>query len=123
MEPSSEDKKRLKEEFKNRKKTPGVFTITNTSNGKVFLGSCLEVDRPLRRIKFELELGSFAFNNPELQQDFADNGKASFRFEVVERVAESEEKPEEALERLEEKYLDRLDRSKTYNRDDRIRFR
>ena len=123
MEPSSEDTKRLKEEFKNRKRTPGVFTITNTRNGKVFLGSCLEVDRPLRRIQFELELGSFRFNNPELQQDFADYGKECFRFEVVERAAESEEKPEEVLERLEVKYLDRLDRSNTYNRDDRIRFR
>ncbi|NLT36364.1 MAG: GIY-YIG nuclease family protein [Gaiellales bacterium] len=123
MEPTNEDKKRLKEEFKNRKQTAGVFTITNTTNGRVFLGSCLDADRPLRRIQFELELGSFSFNNPELQEDFMAHGKESFHFEVVETVAESEEKPEEALERLEEKHLARLDRSNTYNRGDRIRFR
>lgn len=118
---SSDAKKQLKEEYKSRKRNAGVFAITNTLNGRVFLGSCLEADRPLRRIFFQLELGSFV--NRALQEDFKRLGKDAFLAQVLETVPAAADDPDGELEKLEEKYLAALDRSNTYNKDDKIRFR
>ena len=118
---TNEQRKQLKEEYKSRQRVAGIFTITNTVDGKVFLGSCLDAERPLRRIRFELQLGSF--KNRKLQDDFARLGEDAFRFAVLETVPTSAEDPEEELERLEEKHLAGLDPSASYNTDSRIRFR
>ena len=118
---ANDERKRMKEEYKSRQRVAGIFTVTNTVDGKVFLGSCLDAERPLRRIRFELQLGSF--KNRELQNDYARLGEDAFRFAVLESVPTSAEDPEEELERLEEKHLAGLDPSASYNTDSRIRFR
>jgi hypothetical protein len=118
---TSDQRKRMKEEYKTRQRVAGVFAITNTMDERVFLGSCLDAERPLRRIRFELQLGSF--RNRELQRDYARLGEEAFCFAVLETVPTSAEDPEEELEALEEKHLAGLDLSASYNIDSRIRFR
>ena len=50
----NDERKRLKRAYKDLRPTGGVFAVTNTIDGKTFLGSCLDAERPLRRIRFEL---------------------------------------------------------------------
>jgi hypothetical protein len=118
---SGEERKRLKEEFKGRPHVAGIFAVTNKDNGRVFLGSCLEADRPLRRLRFELQLGSC--RNRELQADFDRLGEDSFLFAVLETVPAEAADPSEELELLEKQHLAALDPARSYNQDDRIRFR
>lgn len=118
---ADEQRRRLKEEYKTRKRVAGVFRVANTGNGRVFLGSCLDAERPLRRMRFELQLGSF--RNQSLQRDFTQWGEDAFRFEVVETVPADAEDISDRLEQLEMKHLAALDRDTAYNENDRIRFR
>jgi hypothetical protein len=118
---TNDQRKRMKEEYKSRRRLAGVFAITNTVDEKVFLGSCLDAERPLGRIRFELQLGSF--RNRGLQDDYTRLGEDAFHFAVLETVPLSAEDPEDELERLEAKHLAALDRSSSYNTDSRIRFR
>ena len=116
-----EERKKLKAEYKMQRRAAGVFAVTNIVEGRVFLGSCLDAERPLRRILFELQFGSF--KNRALQSDFSRLGEEAFTFAVLETVPLSAERPEDELELLEEKYLAELDLETAYNTDARIRFR
>lgn len=74
----------LKREYKERKKPAGVFQIKNTRNGKVFLGSSLNLEGPLNRHRFELQMGSHRAR--ELQKDWNEHGPEAFVFEILEEV-------------------------------------
>jgi len=117
----NDERKRLKRAYKDLRPTGGVFAVTNTIDGKTFLGSCLDAERPLRRIRFELDVGSF--RNQALQDDYSRLGVDAFRFEVLETVSSTADDPEQELESLEAKYLADLDEQKAYNTGPRIRFR
>jgi biotin operon repressor len=116
-------RKALKHDFKTAPKAAGVFRIRNRINGRVFLGSALNLHGPLNRIEFELRLGSF--RNRELQEDFARHGREAFDFEVLE-VIEPGTDPDFDVERelwaMERLYAQELDRTNTYNTGDDIRF-
>jgi hypothetical protein len=60
-------KKDIKREYKEREKQAGVFQVKNTANGKVLLGSSLNLDGPLNRHKFMLTIGGH--RNKMLQQE------------------------------------------------------
>ena len=47
-------KKKLKEEYKHKKNRMGVFQIRNTANGKIYVGSSLNLDAIWNRNKMEL---------------------------------------------------------------------
>ncbi len=53
-------------------------------NGKVLLGSSLNLHGPLNRYKFELQIGVHA--HKDLQEDWKKYGPGNFLFEVVETV-------------------------------------
>jgi group I intron endonuclease len=74
----------LKREYRERKKPAGVFQIKNIKNGKVFLGSSLNLEGPLNRHKFELKMGSHRCK--ELQKDWNAMGPDAFVFEILEEV-------------------------------------
>ena len=74
----------LKREYKERPKTAGVFQIKNTANGKVLLGSSLNLAGPLNAHRFML--GSGHHQNKTLQQEWNDYGADQFVFEILEEV-------------------------------------
>lgn len=81
-------KKDIKREYKEREIPSGVFQIKNTVNGKVFLGSSLNLDGVLNSQSFKLANGSHS--NRELQQDWKRLGADKFVLEILEEVQEPE---------------------------------
>ena len=74
----------IKREYKERNKPAGVFMVKNLANGKVFLGSSLNLEGPLNGHKFMLSMGSH--RNPTLQKDWNTYGPDKFVFAILEVV-------------------------------------
>lgn len=77
-------RKEIHREYKERVKPSGIFQIKNTVNGKVFLGSSLNLEGPLNRHRFMLRIGSHP--NKALQKDWDELGPDKFVFEILEVV-------------------------------------
>jgi hypothetical protein len=77
-------RKDLKREFKERKKQAGVFRVKNTANGKVFLGSSLNLEGVFNGCRFQLSMGSH--RNKGLQKEWNEFGAERFAFEILETV-------------------------------------
>jgi hypothetical protein len=109
--------------YKDRDKQPGVFRVLNTANGRVLLGSGLDLHAPLNRVAFELDMAMCW--NAEVKRDLAAFGRDAFVIEVLAKVELRDDPdfdPERELEILEKKHLAQLDWSTAYNKDDRIRY-
>lgn len=121
---TQKSRKDIIREYKERKKPAGVFQIKNLANGKVLLGSSLNLEGPLNSHKFMLTIGSH--RNAALQRDWNTFGPDRFVFEILEVVQVKDEpgfRLEDELTLLEEIWLEKLrpigDRG--YNDDERIR--
>ncbi len=117
-------RKELVREYKERRKPAGVFMIKNTANGKVLLGSSLNLEGPLNSARFMLRIGSHG--NAALQNDWRAYGEDSFTFEILETVRESDTPGfniEDELTLLEQIWLEKLQPfgDRGYNKDDKIR--
>jgi hypothetical protein len=71
-------RKELQREYLNRPKPAGVFQIKNIANGKILLGSSLNLEGPLNSHKFMLSIGSH--RNTALQKDWNELGSKNFIF-------------------------------------------
>jgi hypothetical protein len=102
-------KQEIKREYKERPKHAGVFQVKNTANGKVLLGSSLNLDGPLNSAKFMLSIGSH--RNKALQQDWNEYGEDNFIFEIL-AVVEVKDDPHfnlvDELTLLEQIWLEEL---------------
>jgi group I intron endonuclease len=121
MKPSVQD---IKREYKERPREAGVFQIRNTSNGKVFLGSSLNLAGPLNSHRFMLTIGSH--RNKTLQKEWKEFGESSFVFEILEKVKVKDEPGFDVgdeLTLLEQIWIEKLQPfgERGYNPDDRIR--
>ncbi len=76
--------KDAKREYKERKKPAGIFQVKNTANGKVLLGSSLNLEGPLNGHRFMLTIGRH--RNQALQKDWNAYGPEKFVFEILEVV-------------------------------------
>jgi hypothetical protein len=102
-------KKDIKREYKERQKPAGVFQIKNTANGKVLLGSSLNLEGPLNAHRFMLTVGSH--RNKMLQQEWNEYGPDKFVFEILEVVKVKDDpsfKLSDELALLEEIWLEEL---------------
>jgi group I intron endonuclease len=77
-------RKDIHREYKEREISAGIYQVKNKVNGKVFLGSSLNLAGPLNRHKFMLKIGSHT--NKALQKDWDEFGTDSFVFEILEIV-------------------------------------
>ncbi len=125
---TSEDKVKskgdLKREYKERRKPAGVFQIKNTANGKVLLGSSLNLEGPLNAAKFMLTTGQH--ENRALQQDWDEYGANKFVFEILEEVQIKDDPNfnlDDELTLLEMIWLEKLQPfgERGYNKDEKIR--
>jgi len=117
-------KQDLKREYKERKKPAGVFQVRNLANGKVLLGSSLNLEGPLNGHRFMLSIGKH--RNEELQGDWNELGPDKFVFEILEEVKVSDDPHfniNDELTLLEQIWLEKLKPfgERGYNRDSRIR--
>jgi group I intron endonuclease len=114
----------IKREFKESPKSAGVFQVRNTVNGKILLGSSLNLQGPLNAHRFMLTIGSH--RNKDLQKEWNEFGAKKFVFEILETVKVKDEPGfdiKDELTLLEQIWIDKLQPfgDKGYNSDDRIR--
>ena len=81
---NKKSRKELNKEYLERVKPAGIFQVKNTANGKVLLGSSLNLEGPLNRHRFMLKIGSHT--NKALQKDWDEFGPDKFVFEILEEV-------------------------------------
>jgi hypothetical protein len=98
-----------KRAYKDNPPPSGIYKITNTANGKIFLGSALNVPGKLNGAKFTLQQGGHF--NAALQAEWKQFGPEAFTFEVLDvlkpAIGETEVKRDE-LEALEAMWLEKL---------------
>jgi len=102
-------RKEIHQEYKERVKPCGVFQVKNIANGKVLLGSSLNLEGPLNSHRFMLKIGSHT--NKALQKDWDEFGPDRFIFEILEVVKVSDDPNfnlKEELTLLEQIWLQRL---------------
>lgn len=76
-------------QYKQSRRPAGVFTLTNLTNGRIYVGGSLHLDGAMNRLRFELNLGSH--RNKPLQNDWVAHGEANFRFSVVDRIKDRDD--------------------------------
>jgi group I intron endonuclease len=117
-------RKEIHREYKERVKPSGVFQIKNLVNGKVLLGSSLNLEGPLNKHRFMLKINSHP--NTELQKDWNELGPEKFTFEILETV-QIQDHPnfnlKDELTLLEEIWLEKLQPfgERGYNLDAKLR--
>lgn len=83
----------------------GVYTITNISNGKLYVGSTIHTER--RRLEHFSALANNKHINKHLQNAYNKYGKESFEFEVIEILEITDNIKVKLLER-EQFWIDNL---------------
>lgn len=117
-------RKDINREYMERVKPAGVYQVKNTVNGKVLLGSSLNLEGPLNRHRFMLKIGSHT--NKELQNDWNELGSDKFIFEILD-VVNIKDDPnfnlKDELTLLEQIWLEELQPvgERGYNINERIR--
>jgi len=114
----------VKREYKERRKPAGVFQVKNAVNGKILLGSSLNLEGPLNSHRFMLEIGRH--RNEALQKEWNEYGADRFVFEIVETVKVKDDPDfdvSDELTILEQIWLEKLQPfgERGYNTDTRIR--
>lgn len=113
------DKKKLKREYKETVQPMGVYRITNTVDGKIFIGASKNLKAAYNSNMFQLNGGMH--RNKELQAAYSHLGEESFSFDVLDYL-EPKQDPgydySEDLKVLEEMWIDKLQPfdEKGYNR-------
>lgn len=100
-------KKELKEMYKDMKIEAGVFTMTNTQIGKLFVGSF----NNLKRLNgFQFMLKTNTHTNKVLQADYNLYGQEAFEVKIVEYLKKKKKAilMKKELEKLEQKWLETL---------------
>ena len=120
----AKSREELKREYKERPKAAGVFQVKNSSNGKILLGSSLNLEGPLNSHKFMLSIGRH--RNEALQKDWNSFGEKAFAFEILEVVKVKDDPNfnlEDELTLLEQIWLEKLQPygERGYNTDAKIR--
>ncbi|NHN33950.1 DUF2087 domain-containing protein [Paenibacillus sp. S3N08] len=106
---SKEKRKELVLAYKEMKKPMGIYRLRNTANGKIFIGSSLNLEGRWNRHQFELNMNMERI--ADLQNDWKQFGEQQFVFEVLEQLEQRNEGyqdiPDE-LEKLEAKWIEQL---------------
>lgn len=80
--------KQLKEAYRQIKFKVGVFQIRNTANGKIFVGSSVNLEAIWNRIKSELKFAGH--RNLPLQTDWNLYGEECFLFEILSEIKQED---------------------------------
>ena len=124
MENKVKSRRELNREYTERVKPAGVYQVKNLANGKVLLGSSLNLEGPLNRHNFMLKIGSHL--NKDLQKDWDELGAEKFAFEILEQVQVKDDPNfnlKDELTLLEMIWLEKLQPfgERGYNLNERIR--
>ncbi len=102
-------RKELKEEYKQMTFKMGVFQIKNNINGKIFIGSSIDLKAIWYAEKLQLDMG--IHQNSELQNDWNEFGSENFSYEILDQINQTEGKPidyKKEIKTLEDMIIDDL---------------
>ncbi|NOU96730.1 GIY-YIG nuclease family protein [Paenibacillus sp. LMG 31456] len=114
----NEQKQKRKEIAKNYVQTHrpmGIYQIKNKVNGKLLIGSSMDLNGMFNRHQFFLQMGGHS--NKELEREWKEFGGDSFLFEILEQIKPREEvlqsfdelkKYKIELEEMEQMWLEEL---------------
>jgi hypothetical protein len=106
------DKKKLREQYKERKVTGGVFVIKNTITGNMLLQSAIDLQGSRNRFEFSQSTGLTNYTNARLNAELHEHGQKAFIFEVLDALEKKDDQtPKEFTEEvklLEEMWRERL---------------
>ena len=100
-------RKELKQEYKQIKFRMGVFGIRNLANGKLFIGSSLDLKAIWHAQKLQLSMGIHP--NSALQADWIALGADNFSYEILDELKETEGREvdyKKEIKILEEMHID-----------------
>lgn len=112
------DKQRRKEigkQYTQTHRPMGIYKLKNNVNGKMLIGSSMDLPGMFNRLKFSLNSG--VWMNKELQREWSEYGEDQFSFEIVEQIKPQEEmigsvdeldKYKKELELMEQMWLEEL---------------
>lgn len=101
--------KELKLAYKQTPRPMGVYQIKNQRNGKIFIGSSMNIPGKFNSHRFQLNFK--VHRNKALQEDWDSYGSQAFAFDILETIkaeAITEADWREAVTALEDKWLERL---------------
>lgn len=99
-------RKELKLEYKQTPLPMGVYQLTNNVNGKVLIGSSMNLPGKKNSLLFQLKSG--CHSSKDLQADWNEFGAAAFSFAIVETIKAEETAQEnwrDAVAQIEKKWL------------------
>ena len=80
---SKADRRRIADEFKERKVPRGIFAVTCAATGEKWVGSSPNLSAAQNSLWFQLRSGNY--RNKALQQAWKQHGEAAFSLEVLEQ--------------------------------------
>lgn len=109
-------RKALTNEYKERKLQGGIYTITNTINGKYLIGHAANLKSVQNRFQFASTTGSTVHH--KLQKDWEEFGAQAFTLEIRETLEQGAGQSQAEfmgdLQTLEQLWRANLDTSKEY---------
>ena len=110
------DRREISKQYRDRKLRGGVYTITNTENGKYLIGHAADLASVRNRFQFAVTTGATV--DPRLREDWQAQGAGAFTLDVLEEL---EQRPDQSqaefmddLRALEELLRASLDPSREY---------
>jgi len=103
------NRKELQRQYKETRRSMGVFRVRNVKNGRYFMGSSADISAMLNRQRFQLDAGSHP--NSALQRDWKQLGAEAFVFEALDLLTSPDEpdyQPQGDLRTLEAMWRERL---------------
>lgn len=103
------DKKELKRKYKDMVHPMGLFVIRNQKNGRIFIGSGLDLNACMNSNRFQLKNG--LHGNRELQREFTESAGEGFSFEILDSISPRDGETEVSqteLKALESLWLEKL---------------
>ena len=104
-----DNRKELKQAYKQTPRPMGVYKIANQANGKIFVAGSMNIPAKFNSHRFQLGFKCHLIK--ELQADWDQHGPDAFSFEILETIKADTIPPDQwrkTVKALEEKWLDRL---------------
>ncbi|HEU5438959.1 MAG TPA: GIY-YIG nuclease family protein [Ktedonobacterales bacterium] len=109
-------RREVSNEYKERKLRGGVYTITNTANGKYLIGHATNLASVGNRFAFAVATGSAV--DPRVRQDWEALGAQAFTLDVLEELEQKPDQTQAAflddLKTLEQLWRANLDPAQSY---------
>lgn len=109
-------RREISKEYKERRRVGGVYTITNTQNGKYLIGHVADLASIRNRFEFAVTTGSTV--DPRLRNDWAAFGPAAFILDIREELEQKADQTpaefQDDLKTLEQLWRANLDPANEY---------